>query len=114
MDQNSIGIIIGIVVVGFIAYKIFNKGEDKVVSKPVAKAPAPTPAPVVEVQKAPTKAQLSKLTKKQIDDLAKLEWGIKLDARKSKDDMIKDFIKLAKAQIKANEADSGDDDEDEV
>jgi hypothetical protein len=54
------------------------------------------------------------LTKKQIDDLAKLEWGIKLDARKSKDDMIKEFIKLAKAQIKANEADSGDDDEDEV
>jgi hypothetical protein len=112
--ENSIGIIIGIVVVGFIAYKIFNKGEDKVVSKPVAKAPAPTPAPVVEVQKAPTKAQLSKLTKKQIDDLAKLEWGIKLDARKSKDDMIKEFIKLAKAQIKANEAASGDDDEDEV
>ena len=30
------------------------------------------------------------------------------------DDMIKEFIKLAKAQIKANEADSGDDDEDEV
>ncbi len=110
--ENSIGIIIGIVVVGFIAYKIFFKG-DKVVDVPV-KAPAPTPAPVVEVQKAPTKAQLSKLTKKQIDDLAKLEWGIKLDARKSKDDMIKEFIKLAKAQIKANEADSGDDDEDEV
>ena len=110
--ENSIGIIIGIVVVGFIAYKIFYKG-DKVVDVPV-KAPAPTPAPVVEVKKAPTKAQLSKLTKKQIDDLAKLEWGIKLDARKSKDDMIKEFIKLAKAQIKANEADSGDDDEDEV
>jgi hypothetical protein len=77
------------------------------------KAPAPTPAPVVEVKKAPTKAQLSKLTKKQIDDLAKLEWGIKLDARKSKDDMIKEFIKLAKAQIKNDEA-GGDDDEDEV
>jgi hypothetical protein len=53
------------------------------------------------------------LTKKQIDDLAKLEWGIKLDARKSKDDMIKEFIKLAKAQIKNDEA-GGDDDEDEV
>ena len=110
--ENSIGIIIGIVVVGFIVYKTFYKGE-KVVDVPV-KAPAPAPAPVVEVQKAPTKAQLSKLTKKQIDDLAKLGWGIKLDARKSKDDMIKEFIKLAKAQIKANEADSGDDDEDEV
>tara|TARA_B100002019_G_C21025072_1_gene476802 strand:- start:228 stop:557 length:330 start_codon:yes stop_codon:yes gene_type:complete len=108
--ENSIGIIIGIVVVGFIAYKIFYKGE-KVVDVP-AKAPAPAPAPV-EVKKAPTKAQLSKLTKKQIDDLAKLEWGIKLDARKSKDDMIKEFIKLAKAQIKNDEA-GGDDDEDEV
>ena len=108
--ENSIGIIIGIVVVGFIAYKVFYKG-DKVVDVPV-KAPAPAPAPV-EVKKAPTKAQLSKLTKKQIDDLAKLEWGIKLDARKSKDDMIKEFIKLAKAQLKANESD-GDDDEDEV
>jgi len=108
--ENSIGIIIGIVVVGFFAYKIFYKG-DKVVDVP-AKAPAPAPAPV-EVKKAPTKAQLSKLTKKQIDDLAKLEWGIKLDARKSKDDMIKEFIKLAKAQIKNDEA-GGDDDEDEV
>ena len=106
----SIGIIIGIVVVGFIAYKIFNKGE-KVVDVPV-KTPAPTPAPVVEVKKAPTKAQLSKLTKKQIDDLAKLGWGIKLDARKSKDEMINEFIKLAKAQIKADEA--GGDDEEEV
>lgn len=109
--ENSIGIIIGIVVVGFIVYKTLYKGE-KVVDVPV-KAPAPTPAPVVEVKKAPTKAQLSKLTKKQIDDLAKLEWGIKLDARKSKDDMIKEFIKLAKAQIKNDEA-GGDDDEDEV
>ena len=111
--ENSFGIIIGIVVVGFIAYKFFNKGEVKVVNKAIAKAPAPTPAPVVEVQKAPTKAQLSKLTKKQVDDLAKLEWGIKLDARKSKDDMIKEFIKLAKAQLKANE-DNSDDGEDEV
>jgi len=108
--ENSIGIIIGIVVVGFFAYQIFFKGK-KVVDVP-AKAPAPAPAPV-EVKKAPTKAQLSKLTKKQIDDLAKLEWGIKLDARKSKDDMIKEFIKLAKAQIKNDEA-GGDDDEDEV
>ena len=92
-------------------------GDDKVAilqAEGLVKKVAPAPAPVVEVQKAPTKAQLSKLTKKQIDDLAKLEWGIKLDARKSKDDMIKEFIKLAKAQIKANEADSGDDDEDEV
>ena len=108
--ENSIGIIIGIFVVGFIVYKIFYKGE-KVVDVP-AKAPAPAPAPV-EVKKAPTKAQLSKLTKKQIDDLAKLEWGIKLDARKSKDDMIKEFIKLAKAQLKDDES-GGDDDEDEV
>lgn len=108
--ENSIGIIIGIVVVGFIAYKIFYKGE-KVVDVP-AKAPAPAPAPV-EVKKAPTKAQLSKLTKKQIDDLAKLEWGIKLDARETKDKMIAEFIKLAKAQIKNDEA-GGDDDEDEV
>jgi hypothetical protein len=110
--ENSIGIIIGIVIVGFVVYNFFLKDDKKAVKVPV-KAPAPAPAPVVEVKKAPTKAQLSKLTKKQIDDLAKLEWGIKLDARKSKDEMIKEFIKLAKAQLKADES-GGDDDEEEV
>ena len=110
--ESSIGIIIAIVVVGFVAYKFFGNKGDSSVSVP-APAPAPAPAPV-EVRKAPTKAQLSKLTKKEIDNLARLEWGIQLDARETKDKMIAEFIKQAKAIIKADQSDDGDDGEEEV
>ena len=54
----------------------------------------------VEVVKAPTKSQLSSKTKKEIDDLAKSEWGIKLDARMTKDKMVTQFVKEAKAIAK--------------
>ena len=39
-----------------------------------------------------TKASLGKLTKADIDKLAKAEFGVDLDRRKTKDDMIKDFL----------------------
>jgi hypothetical protein len=110
--MEYLAIVIVIAVVGFIVYKSSNKGSS--VSAPVpAPAPAPAPAPV-EVRKAPTKAQLSKLTKKEIDNLARIEWGIQLDARETKDKMIAEFIKQAKAIIKAEQSDDGDDGEDEV
>ena len=104
--MEILGIIIVVAIVGFIVFKSSNKGSSVSVS-------APAPAPVVEVRKAPTKAVLSKMTKKEIDDLAKNEWGITLDARETKDKMIAQFIKEAKAIIKAENSDSGDD-EDEV
>jgi len=107
--ESSIGIVIGIVVVGFVVYNFFLK-SDSSASAPApvkAKAPAPAKAPVkevkeekVEVKKAPTKAQLSSKTKKEIDDLAKNEWGIKLDARETKDKMVAQFVKEAKAIAK--------------
>ena len=100
------GIVIVVAIAGFIIWKSFGSSDASVsVSAP---APAPAPAPVVEVKKAPTKAQLSSKTKKEIDDLAKNEWGITLDARETKDKMIAQFIKEAKAIIKAENSDDGD------
>ena len=98
MDNLVIGIIV--VVVGFVVYNSFFK-KDKVVSTP-AKAPAPAPAPVVEaeVKKVPTKTVLNKMSKKELDNFAKTEFDIKLDARLKKDDMIKAFQKEAKTQQK--------------
>ena len=108
--MEYLAIVIVVAVVGLLVYKSNNKGSS--VYRGVS-TPAPAPAPV-EVRKAPTKAQLSKLTKKEIDNLAKLEWGIVLDARETKDKMIAEFIKQAKAILKSQESDDGDDGEDEV
>jgi hypothetical protein len=107
------GIVIVVAIVGFIIWKSFGSSDASVsVSAPApAKAKAKAPAPVVEVRKAPTKAQLSSKTKKEIDDLAKNEWGISLDARETKDKMIAQFIKEAKAIIKAENSDDGDGEE---
>jgi plastocyanin domain-containing protein len=102
--ENSIGIVIGIVVVGFVVYNFFLK-SDSSASAPAPVKEAPAKAPVKEVKeevvvKAPTKAQLTSKTKKEIDDLAKNEWGIKLDARETKDKMVAQFVKEAKAIAK--------------
>lgn len=99
MDNLVIGIIV--VVVGFVVFNKFFKKDD-VVSTP-AKAPAPAPAPVVEAKaevKVPTKTVLNKMSKKELDNFAKAEFDIKLDARLKKDDMIKAFQKEAKTQQK--------------
>jgi plastocyanin domain-containing protein len=102
--ENSIGIVIGIVVVGFVVYNFFLK-SDSSASAPAPVKEAPAKAPVKEVKeevvvKAPTKTQLTSKTKKEIDDLAKNEWGIKLDARETKDKMVAQFVKEAKAIAK--------------
>jgi len=83
---------------------IFGAKSYSVKSQFETPAPAPKAAPVVEAKaepkaKAPSKAELTKLTKKALDEKA-LEVGIKLDARKTKDAMIKDFQKEFKAQQK--------------
>lgn len=101
MENLVIGIIV-VAIVGFVVYNSFFK-EEEVKAKPSpAKAPAPAPAPVVEaeVKKVPTKTVLNKMSKKELDNFAKAEWDIKLDARLKKDDMIKAFQKEAKAQQK--------------
>lgn len=83
----------------------FNKGKSNVVGggetgikpTPVKTAPAPAPAPVVkeETKKVPSKAVLGKMTKKELDAFA-TDFGVTLDARKTKDAMITDFQKEAK------------------
>tara|TARA_B100000927_G_scaffold258075_1_gene226312 strand:- start:2684 stop:3004 length:321 start_codon:yes stop_codon:yes gene_type:complete len=104
--ENSIGIVIGIVVVGFVIYNFFLKSDSSASAPaPVKEVPASDPVKEVKeevVVKAPTKAQLSSKTKKEIDDLAKNEWGIKLDARETKDKMVAQFVKEAKAIAKAD------------
>ncbi len=105
------GIVIVVAIVGFIIWKSFGSSDASVSVSAPAPVKAKAPAPVVEVRKAPTKAQLSSKTKKEIDDLAKNEWGISLDARETKDKMIAQFIKEAKAIIKAENSDDGDGEE---
>ena len=104
--ENIFGIIVLVAIVGFVAYKMFGGSSNDSSSSVSAPKPAPAPAPVVEAKakaepkaKAPSKAELTKLTKKAIDEKAASE-GIKLDARKTKDAMIKDFQKEFKAQQK--------------
>ena len=100
MDPVLIFIII-VVALGGAVWFFNNRGESSSVSAPAPK-PAPAPAPVVEaeVKKVPTKTVLNKMSKKELDNFAKAEWDIKLDARLKKDDMIKAFQKEAKAQQK--------------
>ena len=101
MENSVIGIVVVVAIVGFVVWKSFfsNNSESSVSAS--APAPAPAPEPVAEVRKAPSKASVSSKTKKEIDDLAKNEWGIKLDARETKDKMIAQFIKEAKAIAKS-------------
>ena len=68
-------------------------------AKPAAKKAAPkkaAPKKAAAKSTKHTKASLGKLTKVQIDELAKAELGVDLDRRKTKDDMIKDFLKNQK------------------
>jgi len=61
--------------------------------------PKPAPAKKVvkkaEVKKVPTKTVLNKMSKKELDVFAK-DFGVTLDARKTKADMITIFQKEAK------------------
>ena len=63
-------------------------------AKPAAKKAAPKKAETKTAKH--TKATLGKLTKVQIDELAKSDLGVDLDRRKTKDDMIKDFLAAQK------------------
>lgn len=93
--ESIIGIGLLVVLGGFVVYNVFIK-KNTVASKssPAVTTTKPV-APVVEAKveakaKAPTKTELNKLTKKAIDEKA-ADVGIKLDGRKTKDAMIKDF-----------------------
>ena len=69
---------------------------EKVAPPPMPKTkPAAKKAATAKTTKH-TKATLGKLTKVQIDELAKSDLGVDLDRRKTKDDMIKDFLAAQK------------------
>ena len=67
--------------------------EVKVASKPAASKPAPKKAEP-KVAKV-TKASLSKLTKAQLESKGK-EFGIEVDKRKKKDDIVAEVLKASK------------------
>ena len=106
--MSPIGIVILVAIGGFIVWKGFFNKSDAPVSK--AKAPAAAPAPkkaepvakvvAEDVVKLPTKTVLSKMTKKEIDNLAQVDFGVTLDARVTKDKMISALQKEVKAQKK--------------
>ena len=64
-----------------------------------AAIPAPTEKPKPKTKKSDTKvtkASLSKLTKQGLEDFAKKEYGVDVDRRKKKDDLVKEVLALSK------------------
>lgn len=129
--MDPISILIGLVVVAGIGTLVYQSQKDSkaVASKPKAKAPVAKKAPVASTtptakkaepsarvkalksseavktnapvaQKVPTKTALLKMTKANIETEAR-SFGIELDARKTKENMVADFQKTAKANAKA-------------
>ena len=76
--------------------------EAKAIEKSISKATAPVSKKIekiVEVEvntvKA-TKASLSKLTKQGLEDFALVTYGVDIDKRKKKDELVKEVLKLSK------------------
>jgi hypothetical protein len=88
MENILLYVVLGAIVLAVVLG--WNKEKTSTATKP---GPRPTPKTVDNV--APNKADLQKLTKKQIDDTAAAQ-GVKLDARETKAKMIDAFIKQAK------------------
>jgi hypothetical protein len=111
--MDPVLLFIGVVVVLGGAVWFFNKGDDNVAGggesglKPTPVAPAkPVAKPKAEVKKAapsapkaPTAKALNAMTKKEIDQVGR-DFGVELDARKTKAAMVKDFQAGIKAQKK--------------
>ena len=86
MENILLYVVIGAIILAVVLG--YNKPTTKTTTQP-----GPKPTPVDNV--APAKADLSKMTKKQIDETAAAQ-GIKLDARETKAKMIDKFIKQSK------------------
>jgi hypothetical protein len=111
--MDPVLLFIGVVVVLGGAVWFFNKSDNDVVGggesgfKPTPVAPAkPVAEPKAEVKKAapsapkaPTAKALNAMTKKEIDQVGR-DFGVTLDARKTKAAMVKDFQAGIKAQKK--------------
>ena len=125
--MDPISILIGLVVVAGIATLVYQSQKEDSAKPAVGKVPAKA-APVASTtptkkaepsarvkalkssdavkanapvaKKVPTKTALLKLTKANIEAEAR-DHGIELDARKTKENMVADFQKAAKANAKA-------------
>jgi hypothetical protein len=87
---------------------LFGAGEvDKAVeaiapSEPVKAEPKPKAVKVEKVVEVDaktvkvTKASLSKLTKQGLEDFAKANYGVDIDKRKKKDELVKEVLALSK------------------
>ena len=67
MESSFIGIVVLVVIAGFVAYKFLGNKDSESSS---GGGSVSEPAPAVKVSKLPSKAELSKMTKKSIDELA--------------------------------------------
>jgi len=107
--MDPVLILIGVVVVAGIGYYVYNNNDSDVVGggesgiKPTPVAPAKPKAEVKKAApsapKAPTAKALNAMTKKEIDQVGR-DFGVQLDARKTKAAMVKDFQAGIKAQKK--------------
>ncbi len=70
--------------------------KEKIKNAEKVKAVTVTPKKTKSVNKNETKVSLGKMTKKDIDDLAKEKFGIELDRRLTKDKMITAFLSAQK------------------
>ena len=86
---------------------LFGAGEvDKAVEaiqpEPVKTEPKPKAVKVEKVVEVDaktvkvTKSSLSKLTKQGLEDLAKANYGVDIDKRKKKDELVKEVLALSK------------------
>ena len=69
---------------------------DKIKSAKSKTTPVTVKPKVTKDENKQTKGTLTKMTKVQIDELAKETFGADLDRRTTKDAMIKEFLKLQK------------------
>ena len=82
--------------------KEVEKAVEAIMPEPVKAAPKPKAVKVetvVEVDAKTvkvTKAGLSKLTKQGLEDFAKSNYGVDIDKRKKKDELVKEVLKLSK------------------
>ena len=82
--------------------KEVEKAVEAVMPAPVKAAPKPKAVKVEKVVEVDaktvkvTKAGLSKLTKQGLEDFAKVNYGVDIDKRKKKEELVKDVLKLSK------------------
>ena len=82
--------------------KEVEKAVEAAMPEPVKAAPKPKAVKVEKVVEVDaktvkvTKAGLSKLTKQGLEDFAKANYGVDIDKRKKKDELVKEVLKLSK------------------